>query len=149
MADPTRTSQTPDSEKPRWKHSFSIYQHAISLLREAMEARSERDLSALEREGVIKRFEYAIDWAWETMADYLEYGGIVFTCKMPRASIRKAIETKLIKNGEAWMSALDARNEMSQTYRFERFEAVIADIQTEYLMVMEDLRHRLLEENLE
>ena len=149
MADPTRTSQTPDSEKPRWKYRFHNYQRAFSLLREAMETRAERDLTDLEKEGTIQRFEYTMELAWKVMADYLEHGGIVFPDKTPRSVIRKAMEAGLIRNGEAWMNAIDARNAMSHTYDFKKFEAVITDISAEYLTVMDDLYHRLLEENLE
>lgn len=149
MANPPRTPQAADGEKPRWKYRFSNYQRAFSLLREAMEMRAERDLTDLEKEGTIQRFEYTCELAWKVMADYLEHSGIVFTNKTPLTTIRTAMEANLIENGQSWMNALDARNKMSHTYDFKKFEAVIADINAEYLAIMESLYHRLLEEDIE
>ena len=46
------------------------------LLREALE-NGPSALSALEKEGVIQRFEYTFELAWKTIKDFLEAGGLV------------------------------------------------------------------------
>ena len=124
---------------PRWRYRFNNYKRAFSLLREAIETASERPLNQLEKEGVIQRFEYSLELAWKTMKDYLESENVVFDQATPRNTIRKAFETGLIKDGQAWMDALDARNKMSHVYDFKEFEAVIADIQRQYLSLMGEL----------
>ena len=43
------------------------------------------------------------------------------------------------------MDALDARNKMSHTYNFQKFEEVIESIRSRYLAAMEDLYLVLLE----
>ena len=132
--------------KPRWQYRFDNYKRAFSLLREAVEENAERPLSQLEKEGVIQRFEYSMELAWKVMADYLEHDKVVFDTKTPRIVVRKAFEANLISDGQTWMDALDARNKMSHTYDFKKFEVVIADIQSKYLTAMDDLYTRLMGE---
>jgi hypothetical protein len=62
-----------DNNKPRWIYRFDNYKRAFLLLREAIEITEERELTALEKEGVIQRFEYT----WKLIKDYLEHQGIV------------------------------------------------------------------------
>ena len=129
-------------EKPRWEYRFDNYKRAFILLREAMEKET---LSQLEQEGVIQRFEYTMELAWKTMRDYLESQNVVFDQITPRAVIRQAFEAGLVKDGETWQNALDARNKMSHTYNFETFEKVIADIRQHYLAALDALYFDLLE----
>lgn len=133
------------TELPRWKYRFDNYKRAFTLLRDAMEQES---LSQLEQEGVIQRFEYTMELAWKTMKDYLESQNVVFDQITPRAVIRKAFETGIIKQGDVWQNALDARNKMSHTYNFEIFGKVIEDIRQHYLAVLDDFCFFLLQESL-
>lgn len=130
---------------PRWRYRFSNYKRAFSLLREAIEAMSESELSQLEKEGTIQRFEYTMELAWKVMKDYLENEGVIFKQITPRCVIRKAFETNLTEHGRVWMEALDARNKMSHTYDFQKFEEVIEKIRSRFLPVMEDFYLVLLE----
>jgi nucleotidyltransferase substrate binding protein (TIGR01987 family) len=127
---------------PRWYCRFDNYRRAFNLLREAIEQKS--PLTQLEKEGVIQRFEYTMELAWKTLKDYLESEGVVFDQITPRAVIRRAFEAGIIKQGEIWQNALDARNRMSHTYNFDIFEQVIADIHTSYLAAFDDLHEFLL-----
>ncbi|RWX44598.1 nucleotidyltransferase substrate binding protein, HI0074 family [Candidatus Electrothrix aarhusensis] len=70
-----------------------------------------------------------MELAWKTLKDYLESEGVVFDQITPRAVIRRAFEAGIIKQGEIWQNALDARNRMSRTCNFTIFDQVIADIQ--------------------
>lgn len=92
-----------------------------------------RELSQLEKEGVIQRFEYTMELSWKVMKDYLESENVVFEQVTPRSVIRKAFEAKLVKNGDLWMEMLDARNLMSHEYELEEFEKLIEDLQFNYL----------------
>lgn len=130
---------------PRWHYRLASYRRAFLLLREALD---EEDLSQLEREGTIQRFEYTMELAWKVMKDYLEAQNVVLTQVTPRAVIRAAFEAQIIDDGEAWMDALDDRNKMSHTYNFERFEEVLERVRSRYLAAMDDL-HLLLFDELE
>lgn len=129
---------------PRWRYRFTNYQRAFLLLREAVEASEDSELSQLEKEGLIQRFEYSMELAWKTMKDYLESENVLISQVTPRNVIRKAFEAGIISDGQVWMDALDARNKMSHTYDFAQFEAVIADIKKSYLEAMEGLYDFLL-----
>lgn len=134
-----------ESDKPRWEYRFDNFQRAYTLLREAIEISQKRELSQLEKEGVIQRFEYCIELAWKTLKDYLEAQNLVLEQVTPRAVIKEAFAAKLIEKGQVWMDALDARNKMSHTYDIKQFEAVIEDIRAHYLAVIEALYFTLQE----
>ncbi len=126
-------------KKPRWLYRFDNFQRACALLREAIDQKDGKGLSQLEKEGVIQRFEYSMELAWKTLKDYLEYQNVVIPQITPRSTIREAFAAKIIRNGQVWMDALDARNKMSHTYDLKQFENVIEDIKEYYLPAMEEL----------
>ena len=135
-------------ERPRWQYRFDNFSRAYVLLREAIEAMDERELSQLEREGIIQRFEYTWELAWKTLKDYLDYQGIVLASVTPKAVLRAAYKAEIIFRGDDWMAALDARNKMSHTYDFGEFEKIIADIRACYLSLFDALYEKLLSETL-
>ena len=133
-------------QKRRWQYRFDNYRRAFLQLQEAFE---QEELTQLEKEGVVQRFEYTFELAWKTMKDYLEYNGLTLTQITPRFVIRAAFEAKLISDGEVWMNALDDRNALFHTYDFSRFESVIAHIKESYLMVFDNFYDKLTEACLE
>ena len=136
------------SEKPRWQYRFDNFSRAFILLREGIESIDERDLSQLEREGLIQRFEYSWELAWKTLKDYLDFQGVNLETATPRSVIRAAFAAKIVTRGDDWMAALDARNKMSHTYNFKIFEEVIADIQKRFLSLLDELHTYLMEKSL-
>ena len=134
--------------KPRWEYRLDNYRRAYFLLSEGIDALGQRDLSRLEREGLIQRFEYTWELAWKTIADYLAHQGVIVTPVTPRAVIRAAFEAGVIGEGEEWMAALDARNKMSRTYDFTVFEAVIVQVRDRFLRLFADLYERMTAEAL-
>lgn len=126
-------------DKPRWQYRLDNFARAYVLLREGIDALNERGLSQLEREGVIRRFDYTWERAWQTIADYLAFEGVVVSPVTPRAVIRAAFERGVIGRGADWMSAMDARNKMSHTYNFTVFEGVIEQIRSSYLSLFDEL----------
>jgi nucleotidyltransferase substrate binding protein (TIGR01987 family) len=118
-----------DSEKPRWIYRFDNFKNAFALLSEAIYMMRSRQISQLEQEGVIQRFEYTWELIWKVLKDYLEQEGVVFETITPANVIKEAVAANLIQNGEVWMDALDARNKMSHTYSFKKFDQIIIDIE--------------------
>ena len=116
----------------------------VRRLRSEVEA-----LSQLEREGVIQRFEYTFELAWNLLKDRLEYDGIALPTVTPRQVIRHAFQAKLIHDGDTWIDMLTDRNLMSHTYDCEKFETVIRKIQRQYLVILGELYERLSLEALE
>ena len=133
---------------PRWKLRFRNYSRAYTLLRGALEQGVE-PLNALEREGVIQRFEYTFELAWNTLKDRLEHDGVVLDTVTPRNVIRQSFQTGFVENGDAWLDMLTDRNLMSHTYDAARFDAVARNIHDRYLALLDALYLRLAGEMVE
>lgn len=136
------------SEKPRWLYRFDNYKRAFLLLREAIETMETRELSPLEKEGIIQRFEYTWELAWKVLKDYLEHNGVLLDTITPASVIKSAYAAKIIENGDVWMKALDARNKMSHTYNLKTFEQIISDIRLHYIVILDALHMNMLENSL-
>lgn len=133
------------TQQTRWHYRFANFSRAYSLLREALEDGAQ-PLNRLEREGVIQRFEYTFELSWKLLKDKLDHDGVVLPTITPRAVIREAFQSKLIDDCETWLKMLTDRTLMSHTYDFEKFEAVILTIRSEYLTILDALYQRLLPE---
>ena len=118
------------------------------LLREALE-NGPSALSALEKEGVIQRFEYTFELAWKTIKDFLEAGGLVISPVTPRQVIKDAFAAKVLADGQAWIDMLDHRNLLSHTYDRAVFETAVDAIAARYLPAMESLHIYLIEQTLQ
>ena len=133
-------------QKPRWQYRFDNYKRAFCLLREAIELQQERELTDLEKEGIIQRFEYTWELAWKTLKDYLENEGVVLDKITPKAVLVASLEAKIITQHETWMQALDDRNKMNHVYSKVAFAQVINHIDTKYLSLFDYLYEKLLSE---
>lgn len=136
------------TEKPRFIYRFDNYKRAFFLLREGIESMQTKELTQLEKEGMVQRFEYTWELAWKTLKDYLDFEGVILDKMTPASVLRAAYEAKIIKDGERWMNALDSRNKMSHTYDFKTFEKVIQDIHDYYLKLFDDLYCFMMEESI-
>lgn len=122
----------------RWKQRLENYERAVALLREPVE-RGVMDLSDLEQEGTIQRFEVVLELAWKTLKDYLEYSGQVILSLTPREVIRRAFGAGILKDGQLWIDMLDHRSRLSHTYDSSLFEKAVRDIQDRYYSELESL----------
>lgn len=122
----------------RWKQRFENFERAFSLLNEAFEKDID-DMSDLEKEGVVHRFEYTFELAWKTLKDYLIYSGVVLDQITPRKVIKEAFAAKIIDDGQIWIDMLEQRNLMSHTYDSETFEAVFGSISQRYITALEQV----------
>ena len=130
------------TEEVRWHYRFRNFSCAFSLLREALEEEA-GTLNQLEREGVIQRFEYTFELAWNLLKDRLEHDGVSLPTVTPRQVIRQAFQAKLIQDGDTWVDMLTDRNRMSHTYDLATFDIVIGRIQRRYLTILGELHERL------
>jgi nucleotidyltransferase substrate binding protein (TIGR01987 family) len=112
----------------RWVQRLNNFQKAFNLLHQTVEKFSQ--LSDLEKEGMVQRFEYTFELAWKTLKDYQESKG--YLEKYPRDVIKRAFETEAIDDGEIWLDMLENRNLMSHTYDEQVFEKVTSKIVKEY-----------------
>ena len=138
-----------NKETPRWEYRFDNYKRAFNLLHEAIEIMRQHEISQLEKEGIIQRFEYTWELAWKVLKDYLESTGIIVETVTPTSVIKAAFAAKIIENGEIWMQALDSRNKMSHTYNIKVFEQIISDIDKHYLGILESMYLKLYQIKIE
>jgi nucleotidyltransferase substrate binding protein (TIGR01987 family) len=75
----------------------------------------ERELSKLERQGLIQAFEFKHELAWNTMKDFLESRGTTGIDGSKDAT-REAFSRGLLDDGERWMEMIQSRNRTSDTY---------------------------------
>ena len=66
-----------DESDIRWKQRFSNYKKALAILRRGIELKKTRELSELERGGLIQSFEFTQELSWKVLKDYLEYQGFI------------------------------------------------------------------------
>lgn len=129
----------------RWKQRFQNFHRAFSLLRDAFES-DLSELSQLEKEGIIQRFEYTFELAWKVLKDKMESDGLVIDKISPKMVIKQAFSAKYIADVELWLQMTGDRNLMSHTYDFSKFEAVIQTIKQKYLPLLDDWHETLFEE---
>lgn len=122
----------------RWKQRFDNFESAFLLLKEAFE-KDISEMSDLEKEGVVQRFEYTFELAWKTLKDYLVYSGIAFDQITPRRVIKEAFTARIIEDGQIWIDMLEQRNLMSHTYDKETFDGVIQNITQRYFAALEQV----------
>jgi len=119
------------NEDIRWKQRFQNYKKALLTIKNAVELANTRDLSDLEKQGLIQGFEFTFELAWNLMKDYLEEQGITDIIGSKNA-IRHAFSNDLIENGETWMEMVNARNISSHTYDEETAEKLFDQIKNDF-----------------
>lgn len=111
----------------RWQQRFDNYGRALHQLTLAVELAAARPLSDLEKQGLIKGFEYTHELAWNVLKDFLEYEGITGIVGS-RGAVREAFRRGLIADGEAWMAMIEKRNLSSHTYNPNIADTLAAEI---------------------
>jgi nucleotidyltransferase substrate binding protein (TIGR01987 family) len=89
------------------------------------------------RDSVIQRFEFCWELAWKTLRLRLEYLGV--EASNPRDVFREALQSNLIKDGNAWSELQRMRNLTSHTYDEKLAEQVYQFVRTDGLPLFEQL----------
>jgi nucleotidyltransferase substrate binding protein (TIGR01987 family) len=131
-----------NSDPIRWQQRLQQFEKASGLLFEALE-RSVFELSKLEQEGVIQRFEYSFELAWKTLKDLLFYEG--FDVKSPREVIRQAYQSEYLSEEDTvrMLDALNKRNLLSHTYEEATAREALAHIQDDFAPALKHLLQAL------
>lgn len=133
-------------EDIRWEQRFSNFNKALKKLSEAIsfvkKKTDEQDidfntentdeiLDDILKEGLIQRFEYTHELAWNVMKDFLYEIGNVTTYGSKDAT-REAFKAGLITNGDVWMEMIKSRNKSSHTYNEETANEIFNKVLNEY-----------------
>ena len=100
-------------------------------MKSAAELASSRELSDLEKQGVIQGFEFTFELAWNVMKDYLEDQGITGIIGS-KDTVRHAFNKGLIEDGQIWMDIIKDRNIASHVYDDETAENLFTAIINNY-----------------
>ena len=111
----------------RWLQRFSNYDKAFKQLENAVNLAKQRQLSELERQGLIQGFEYTYELAWNTIKDFYENQGEM-EIQGSRDAIRLAFKRGLINDGDSWMAMIKSRTLTSHTYDEKIVKAVVDEI---------------------
>lgn len=122
----------------RSRQRFENFTRALGRLREAL-AIPEGEMSDLEREGLVQRFHYTFELAWQVLADGLEREGVALDVATPRRAVREAFAAGLLDDGQLWFDMIADRNRTVHTYDETRLEAVVANVRARYLAAFEAL----------
>jgi nucleotidyltransferase substrate binding protein (TIGR01987 family) len=126
----------------RWKQRFDNYKRALNNLEKAEILAKERNLSELEKQGLIQAFEFTHELAWNVLKDYLETKGFM-DMHGSRDSTRVAFKEGYIQNGEVWMNMVKSRNESSHTYDETTANKLAKVILESYLQEFKTLRNTM------
>ena len=111
---------------------------ATNKLNEALK----EEVTDLEIDGILHRFEFTFELAWKSMKDFLEYNGISENIGSPREILRRAFESHLIEDGEEWINMMLARNSLSHLYDEETSRKIYKEIKEKYIKLLEKLNNK-------
>lgn len=120
----------------RWQQRFSNFTKALSQLKKFID---KKELSELEKQGIVKAFEYTYELAWNTLKDFLEYqgkSGLIGS----RDTFREAFKENIITDGEEWMEMLKSRNLTIHTYNQETADEITDKVFGSYYKLFCDLK---------
>jgi nucleotidyltransferase substrate binding protein (TIGR01987 family) len=126
----------------RWQQRFNHFQKALLQLSRAVELSQQRPLSDIERQGLIKAFEYTHELAWNVMKDYFEYQGNA-SIMGSRDATREAFQRNVISDGEGWMEMIKSRNMTSHTYNEEIAVEISEKVMEVYFPLFQQFRSRV------
>ena len=130
----------------RWEQRFSNFTKALNKLIQAVEyikqsiigtdeSVDEHDLDhvldEIIKEGLIQRFEYTHELAWNVMKDYAIYQGNT-SVGGSRDATREAFQLQLVSDGKVWMEMIGSRNKTSHTYNEETADEIYSQILNAY-----------------
>jgi len=127
----------------RWLQRYSNYHKACQRLIEVTESGiTVDDLSELEQEGLVQRFEYTFELSWKVMQDLLIYKGYEFMTG-PNGTLKMALEDGLISDHDGWRQMAKSRNTLSHVYDEDEATAIVGLIFTQYAPLLKALDEKL------
>lgn len=123
--------------------SFNQYSHeklknAFDKLNEGADIADDE----LQRDGVIKRFEFTFELLWKTLKIYLENQGIIV--RSPRESLKEAFKLNLIEDEKVFLDMLKDRNETTHIYDKETADKIFNRIKSDYISAIENVVKKLV-----
>jgi nucleotidyltransferase substrate binding protein (TIGR01987 family) len=122
--------------------SFRVLELAIAAVEQGLSDYDAHPEILTIRDGVIQRFEIAMDLAWKLLQRVLRETYEVEEIRTKKDIFREAAQVGLIADTAAWLAHYEARNQTSHVYDAAMAEQVFAHIPT-FLPDARDLLNRL------
>jgi nucleotidyltransferase substrate binding protein (TIGR01987 family) len=111
----------------RWIQRLNNFKKALSNLTEAVDLAETRELSKLEKQGLIQAFEFTHELAWNTIKDFYQSLGEV-NIQGSRDAFRLAFNRGLIEDGDVFMKSIQSRQLSVHTYNEDSAEEIMQDV---------------------
>jgi nucleotidyltransferase substrate binding protein (TIGR01987 family) len=102
---------------------------------------SYKELSELEKDGLIQRFAFTFDLAWKVMQDYLQYAGYNLI-KGPRSCIKQMAQDNFL-DAFVWEEVLNVRNELSHVYGEDKSRDFLDKIVYDFLPAIREFKMQM------
>ena len=123
----------------RWRQRYSSFLKTL----ENMEIFFQKEkLNDLERQGLVKAFEYTFELCWNTLKDYYEYQG-ESNLQGSRDVYQLAFQRGLITDGELWMQMVFDRNRTTRIYYQVIAQEISTRICNQYYNLFKQVKERL------
>lgn len=127
----------------RWLQRYDNYHRACQRIFDVTESGiGVDDLSELEQEGLIQRFEYTFELGWKVLQDLLKYKGYEFM-QGPNGTLKQAFEDGLIADHDGWRRMAMARVTTSHTYDMGEAVGVVRRIFDTFAPLLKELDNKL------
>ncbi|MEX2231623.1 MAG: nucleotidyltransferase substrate binding protein [Cyclobacteriaceae bacterium] len=126
----------------RWIQRFSNYRKAVEKLRNALAEYKDGDMSELEKEGLIQRYEYTFELGWKTLQDLLYFRGYV-DVKGPTRVLKQALLDGYIVKEKIWRKMKEARELTSHTYDEDKANEIVEKVASEFFEPLLQLLKKL------
>jgi len=125
----------------RWLYRFDNLKKAFNTLKNDVELSNKKNLTDIEKRGLIQAFEYTYELSWNTIKDFYFYNGIV-DIQGSRDAFKMAYNKGLITS-DTLIQSIRSRQLTSHTYNEEIIENIFEDIINKYYFAFEELIKKL------
>lgn len=126
----------------RWIQRFESFKKALVQLDEAVALKEQRELTKLEKQGMIKAFECSHELAWNTLKDFLQSRGNIDIFGS-RDATRETFKSNLIDDGDVWMEMIQSRSLTTYTYNEGTADEMVRHVHRSYFSQLINLRNKL------
>ena len=91
----------------------------------------------LQKDGVIRRFEFTFELLWKTFKIFLLEEGI--DCKSPKDCLKSAFKIGLISDEQLFLDMLTDRNNSTHTYSKGESEEIFERIKNSYFLELKNV----------
>lgn len=126
----------------RWHQRLDSLKKGLSQLEQAVVLSRQRELTPLEKQGLIQAFEFTHELAWNLIRDYFVYQGNT-QITGSRDATREAFKAGLIEDGDAWMEMIKSRNQTSHTYNQSTADDIVQKSVDSYYSLFKKLEAKM------